>query len=810
MAKPLVSLIIPTYNADKYLVWTLESVLAQSLKEFECILVNDCSPDGSKQIIDNYIRKDKRFKAITHRANGGLSAARNSGLRFAKGKYIAFLDADDLIMPDSLLKRAKTLENSCDDKVIGTYAGSVSIPNECQAPPVGKEVKLKVIDFITAGGNCPFNANQPMFKTEIFRKIGGFDESLKQAEDYDMWIRVLRRGFCIVPTNEQLVTYRQTPGSMIKNNPLLHLDTSFMRYSKCFATLPDSQLDDRFKINLSKGLSEYLQEMNIANRVLEFSGIALSKGDDLDSILDRLLKYLPNYFQIIENHRDFRKEVQKGINRYFGRNIDLNLAENKKVKERLEELYVAFKIKSSQMHSLQYQMISQNSFDITSEAIARSGIVLNSAVQAKIDVLFFPHKDYHVYTIWLLNPYLKNLGVNFHIVDFSCHYRDEGVKLACEKYDLPFIGYSNFLLGNFYPEAIVVFNDWDPISRSILYAARHAGIKTIGIVEGIQDYLDADTKQDRKAYQSVEYLFLPGEHDKKYFSTSPQTLFVGGIPRIYDLYHKHFLDGKKNSKKKGKVALINSNFSYGVLEECRDSWLSEAVDACKSQGFKVVVSRHPADKGELFKDLVTDKGFYEALEESDVCISRFASGILESLAMGVMPVYFNPHNEKVDKFKIPEGAYPIANSTEELCGILDQLDENYKSCHQYFERFLTWHCGSLSVDPAQTLSEQLASLVSLGGKKVDMTIFAQKMHEIDMISGSFNNVQALRKYLNENASTFNLSVKATKTDIADYVELVQQGRYKEALKFLNKTDNLDENSDAIQIIKKSIEFLAKR
>lgn len=807
MARPLVSLVVPVYNAEKYLSMTLDSIRMQTLLDFECIIVNDCSPDQSKQVIDAYLKKDKRFKLVTHRGNGGLSAARNSGLRFAKGKYVAFLDADDLIMPDSLLLRSKTLEASDDPRVIGTYAGSVSIPNDCRLPPEGKDIKLKIVDFITAGGNCPFNANQPMFKTELFRKIGGFDESLKQAEDYDMWIRVLRKGYRIIPTEKQLVTYRQTPGSMIKENPLLHLDTSLARYSQCFNQLKHEQIDDRFEINLSKATSEYLQEMNIANRVLEFSGIALAKGDYIGAILDRLIKYLPNYFQIIESHRNFRKEIQKGINRYFGRNIDLGVQENLHLAQKVERLYDLFK-KQSEFSNCQ-PLRSCNIDQLDNLLISRDSIVSNVAVQEKIDILFFPHKDYHVYTISLLQPYLRKLGISALIVDISYHYRDEGVRVACEKYSLPFIGYGNFLLGNFKPKSIIVFNDWDPIVQSIVFAARKSGIKTIGIVEGIQDYLDADTKQDRKAYQSVEYLFLPGEYDKRYFVNTNQELFVGGIPRIFDLYQRQQEQGgKKNINAQTKIALINSNFSYGVLEEFRDEWLTMAVKACQEQGFAIVISRHPADKGQLFPELVTEKSFYDALSECDVYISRFASGILESLAVGILPVYFNPHNEQVDKFKEPKGAYPIACTTEELKEVLGSLEIYYGKCAVNFNDFLCNHSGNLNLDPAQSIAEKVSEIISGNYYDVKMDIFSKQMQDFDGLSGSFNNISALRKYLKDNREVFNLSTREAvlKSQDKEISVLIQKGLYKEALKGI---ESMEYRSRALSEIKRSLEFLVQ-
>ncbi len=94
----LISVIIPCYKQGKYLAATLDSILAQTFAEWECIVVNDGSPDNSLEIAKEYCRKDQRFKYID-KPNGGLSSARNSGIEIARGEYIQFLDSDDLIHP---------------------------------------------------------------------------------------------------------------------------------------------------------------------------------------------------------------------------------------------------------------------------------------------------------------------------------------------------------------------------------------------------------------------------------------------------------------------------------------------------------------------------------------------------------------------------------------------------------------------------------------------------------------------------------------------------------------------------------------
>lgn len=806
MSNPLVSLVIPAYNVENLLPLTLDSVLAQTLQDFECIIVDDYSTDKTKSVIQKYAKKDKRLKLVAHRANGGLSAARNTGLRFAKGKYIAFLDSDDLLMPESLKLRAQTLEENQSEKVIGTYSGSLAITMDCKIAPKGKEVKLKAIDFITAGGNCPFNANQPMFKTALFRKFGGFDHSLKQAEDYDMWMRILRYGFRIIPTNLQLVTYRQTEGSMIKKNPLLHLDVSYQRYTACFKPYPIECWNPKFENVLQYGLETYISELNICNRVLEFTGLSIAKNDSDSEILDRLCNYLPNYFLLIESHRPFVPQVKKGIDRYFSKNVNISSSEFQHIKLKIEKIFNNFKSRSK-------TCIAEN-IEIGNKPFNKDNIVSSPAIQANIDLVFIPHKDYHVHSIYLLEPYLRSLGISFIIVDISMHYRDEGVQNACEKYALPSIGYSNFILGNFLPKSLIVFNDWDPIVNSIVRIAKNNSIPTIGIVEGIQDYLDADTKQDRKAYRTVEHLFLPGEYDKKYFVNSTQKIYIGGIPRIYEMAKST----KNKINFKNKVALINSNFSYGVLEEHRDFWLSSAVQACIDAGFTPIISRHPADKGELYPEFTTNKSFYKALDDCTVLISRFASGILEAIAVNKPVIYFNPHCEKVDKFHNPNGAFPIIGKQTDLSSELDKLEVKYKLYSKNFSYYLNEHCGS-KINPSKRISDTIIENILEKNSYSNFEMFFLELSKLDQISGSFNNIEILRKNKNITQKLLNINTKfnmnraiiensddAT-TNLSLGIKLIKQKKYKEAESIFRDLTLFDSKNRVFKVTFDSLKIL---
>ena len=106
MEKSKISIITPVYNGEKYLVETIQSVINQSYANFELIIVDDGSTDNSKHIAEDFAKKDERIHVITQ-INSGSAAARNHGIRVAKGRYIVLLDADDLWMPEFLEKQLK-------------------------------------------------------------------------------------------------------------------------------------------------------------------------------------------------------------------------------------------------------------------------------------------------------------------------------------------------------------------------------------------------------------------------------------------------------------------------------------------------------------------------------------------------------------------------------------------------------------------------------------------------------------------------------------------------------------------------------
>ncbi len=687
--QPTVSVVVPCYQAEAFLEYTLESVRRQTYASWECIAVDDFSTDKTLGIIKKFIAKDKRFKVLPHRANGGLSAARNSGIRSARGTFVCFLDSDDLMMPTSLENRVRALVAGANERLAGSYSASLTIDESCKTPPSESPAKaMKLVDFTTAGGRCPFNANQPMFKTAVLRRLGGFDQRLKQAEDWDLWMRVLRHGYYMIPTGMTDVTYRARAASMVRSAPLAHLETALRIYDAAHSPLPESRTYEHAPFVYSKPWVEYKRQLDIARRVLEFSGMALSAGQANGTAVDISARALPDFFDAIVSHRDVSSSVHSGVKRQM---VGVSDDASRYAAQLLVNDYVAT-----------WRARSTPTDKRPSIGSYPTQVGLDVAEQRRADIVFLPHKDYHVWSFSLILDALREAGLRFTFVDLTVIYRDEGARRKLDELGLPRVSYNEFVLGNYHPRMIVCMNDWDPIVGGIVRNAKKLGIPTVGVVEGVQDYLDADTGRVRAPYRTVDYVLLPGEFDARYFPDGGDRVRVGGVPRIDELLEE------KNQFPERPLVVINSNFTYNVLTEHRDKWVRMIVDACSQLGYDYLISRHPADKGDFSAYHVADESMYDLIRRGSVFVSRFGSGILESLAMGKPSIYFNPHGEKVDKFTEPNGAFPISLTFDELVDHLRDTVDNPQTWLAHADDYVALHCGTRRGE-RRTATQRLAA-----------------------------------------------------------------------------------------------------
>lgn len=179
-AKPLVTVVIPTYKRPHLVVQAIGSVLSQTVIDVEILVVDDCSQDETRVVIEAIA--DSRVRYVMHETNKGLPAVRNTGVRLARGRYIAFLDDDDQWHPEKLERQLKVLQAY--DAVACTAVSSA----KGYAMRVHRRPDVS-LDDLRRGGFAPSGL---IAKAEVFRDVM-FDEAIRQGEDWDAFIRIAQR-----------------------------------------------------------------------------------------------------------------------------------------------------------------------------------------------------------------------------------------------------------------------------------------------------------------------------------------------------------------------------------------------------------------------------------------------------------------------------------------------------------------------------------------------------------------------------------------------------------------------------------------
>ena len=212
MQNNLVSIITPVYNASKFIEETIKSVQSQTYKEWEIILVDDCSTDNSYEIINKYSKNDERIKYIKLEKNSGAAVARNTAIANANGKYIAFLDSDDIWYDNKLEKQISFMK----DKNIGFSFTSYELMSE-DGELLNKTINVpSKIDYNKYLKNTIIGCLSVIIDKD---KIGDFRmPNIRANQDMATWLYIMRDRNCVAyGLNECLAKYRLVNGSITNN-----------------------------------------------------------------------------------------------------------------------------------------------------------------------------------------------------------------------------------------------------------------------------------------------------------------------------------------------------------------------------------------------------------------------------------------------------------------------------------------------------------------------------------------------------------------------------------------------------------------
>lgn len=207
--KPLVSVITPLYNCEKYIEETILSVINQTYENWEMIIIDDCSKDGGIKIVEKYQKLDNRIKLYKNEENQGVSYTRNRAIDLSEGKYIAFLDSDDLWKKEKLEKQISFMEKN---NIVLSYTGYEKINSDGS---LRGEIKVpEKLDYNELLKNCLIG-----FLTAVYRKedLKEFRFIKSKAEDYIFWLNILKKIKIASGLQESLAYYRVLNNSRSSN-----------------------------------------------------------------------------------------------------------------------------------------------------------------------------------------------------------------------------------------------------------------------------------------------------------------------------------------------------------------------------------------------------------------------------------------------------------------------------------------------------------------------------------------------------------------------------------------------------------------
>lgn len=275
----LVSIIVPCYKQAHFLKDSLQSVLDQTYKHWECIIVNDGSPDDTAIVAARWCQTDNRFKYVA-KPNGGLSSARNAGIAISNGIYILPLDTDDVLHPEYLQQTVTELEQNDEVAIVSCYTRFFknTITNSFHElkPRGDRAIYLHYVNQLVATS---------LYRKDCWSEAGGYDETMKNGfEDWEFWLNVTKRGWSYKIIPEFLFYYRKAQQSMLMQTI-------------------DSHAEDIKRYIFTKHKELYIEDFDNCMEVLFFELKVQKKGHDYykNSIEYKIGKFITMPYKILQN-----------------------------------------------------------------------------------------------------------------------------------------------------------------------------------------------------------------------------------------------------------------------------------------------------------------------------------------------------------------------------------------------------------------------------------------------------------------------------------------------------------------------------
>lgn len=225
----MITVIMGARNASRYIGQAIESILSQSCRDFEFIIVEDGSTDRTLEILEEYRRRDDRIIVLRNPENMGLTKSLNRALSHARGEYVARMDADDVSHPERFEKQLEYLEQNKDIIVLGTRGITIDGKGRKIAE---RDVPLANRDIVKiVGWANPMIHSSVMFRKDEIERIGNYNENCRIVQDHELWFRCIAEGYSMGNLAERLLFYRMDDGYIGRKSVKYRLQEAKIRWS---------------------------------------------------------------------------------------------------------------------------------------------------------------------------------------------------------------------------------------------------------------------------------------------------------------------------------------------------------------------------------------------------------------------------------------------------------------------------------------------------------------------------------------------------------------------------------------------------
>ena len=518
-------------------------------------------------------------------------------------------------------------------------------------------------------------------------QVGGWPNR-PSAEDAELWNRILRSGWVFEPVQSVGVAYRQKRESRFR--------TTSADSAAVIANLASENMQAWQPVHELEGCpypyvepyGSYIGDLTRTRKLIDAIAVEIYSGGAFDQTVKELRESLQSFHVwsldlddlIGRAARRAAKaedlEGQKGAAQRVIERMHELLSDDVAAAWRTAEASVGAR-KAKDLPTLAHARVLSHRH----RWIVPARLFTGSASPVRGRIVMTPAAAYHTDEIGPLAEELARYGIESVMVVDDRRWKT--TEAGLRRYDFPVIAATE--PGDWLVESlgILSLNDWGEYPREYILAAKELGVPTFAKVEDVQDFQDDDVHWDRKAYQTAEIILAQGQNDVRALP-GLRTSVVGSsrLERIWKSPPRPY---------RSDLVVLNLNFTYGVLSDARDLWLSTCVDACRKAGLPFVVSLHPAERDHWNGQLpIADRPMRHLLTKAGVLVSRFSTVPFEAMARGVPFVYHNPHGEGVPTFEEPEGAFEVTSDTASLSSALrDSLSwaTNYRErCESFFRR----------------------------------------------------------------------------------------------------------------------------